>query len=66
MLMAAAFLLLAEVPDAVDLLCRDVAGSLGALFEYHTLTNNHLEGCSFKMNQQAGKRHSTFMNCSVC
>ncbi|KRZ85859.1 hypothetical protein T08_13506 [Trichinella sp. T8] len=31
MLMATAFLLLAEVPDAVDLLCRDVAGSLGAL-----------------------------------
>ncbi|KRZ88475.1 hypothetical protein T08_5447, partial [Trichinella sp. T8] len=30
-LMATAFLLLAEVPDAVDLLCRDVAGSLGAL-----------------------------------
>ncbi|KRX42424.1 hypothetical protein T05_11669, partial [Trichinella murrelli] len=30
-----AFLLLAEVPDAVDLLCRDVAGSLAALFQYH-------------------------------
>ncbi|KRZ85894.1 hypothetical protein T08_1267 [Trichinella sp. T8] len=35
MLMATAFLLLAEVPDAVDLLCRDVAGSLAALFQYH-------------------------------
>ncbi|KRY11556.1 hypothetical protein T12_2375 [Trichinella patagoniensis] len=31
MLMATAFLPLAEVPDAVDLLCRDVADSLAAL-----------------------------------
>ncbi|KRZ51810.1 hypothetical protein T02_2983 [Trichinella nativa] len=30
-----AFLPLAEVPDAVDLHCRDVAGSLAALFQYH-------------------------------
>ncbi|KRX33582.1 hypothetical protein T05_3702 [Trichinella murrelli] len=35
MLMATAFLPLAEVPDAVDLHCRDVAGSLAALFQYH-------------------------------
>ncbi|KRY29195.1 hypothetical protein T01_11152 [Trichinella spiralis] len=51
MLMATAFLPLAEVPDAVDLLCRDLA---------ETPKNNHLEGCSFKMNQQEGKRHLSF------
>ncbi|KRX13010.1 hypothetical protein T07_8017 [Trichinella nelsoni] len=34
MLMATAFLPLAEVPDAVDLLCRDITGSVAALFEY--------------------------------
>ncbi|KRY31179.1 hypothetical protein T01_10570 [Trichinella spiralis] len=34
MLMATVFLLLAEVPDAVDLLGRDVTGSVAALFEY--------------------------------
>ncbi|KRX51233.1 hypothetical protein T06_11595, partial [Trichinella sp. T6] len=33
-LMATAFLPLAEVPDAVDLLGRDVAGLLAALFDY--------------------------------
>ncbi|XP_003369937.1 conserved hypothetical protein [Trichinella spiralis] len=79
MLMATAFLPLAEVPDAVDLLGRDVAGSLAALFDYfqeewmtrnrmplwnvyhvETPKNNHLEGCSFKMNQQEGKRHLSF------
>ncbi|KRX77861.1 hypothetical protein T06_2693 [Trichinella sp. T6] len=35
MLMATAFLPVAEVPYAVDLHCRDVAGSLAALFQYH-------------------------------
>ncbi|KRX53163.1 hypothetical protein T09_9588 [Trichinella sp. T9] len=34
MLMATAFLPLAEVPDAVDLHGRDVTGSVAALFEY--------------------------------
>ncbi|XP_003368768.1 conserved hypothetical protein [Trichinella spiralis] len=65
MLMATAFLLLAEVPDAVDLLGRDVTGSVAALEEwitpnrmplwnvYHVeiRTNNHLEGWHFKMNR---------------
>ncbi|KRX34390.1 hypothetical protein T05_3451 [Trichinella murrelli] len=50
-----AFLPLAEVPDAVDLLGRDVAEQ-----NVDTPTNNHLEGWHFKMNRQAGKYHLGF------
>ncbi|KRX63820.1 hypothetical protein T09_7627 [Trichinella sp. T9] len=67
MLMATAFLPLAEVPDAVGLLGRDVAEEwmtrnrmLLTEQNVDTPTNNHLEGWHFKMNRQAGKYHLGF------
>ncbi|KRY05900.1 hypothetical protein T01_8161, partial [Trichinella spiralis] len=45
MLMATAFLPLHEIPEAVDLLGRDVTGSVAALFEYFRqewMTPNHM------------------------
>ncbi|KRZ82885.1 hypothetical protein T08_1539 [Trichinella sp. T8] len=65
MLMATAFLPLNEVPEAVDLLGRDVTGSVAALFEYFReewMTPNRMPlwNVYHVKNQQTGKRHLTF------
>ncbi|KRX74713.1 hypothetical protein T06_5189 [Trichinella sp. T6] len=65
MLLATAFLPLDEVPDAVDLLGRDVTGSVAALFEYFReewMTPNRMPlwNVYHVINRQAGKRHLTF------
>ncbi|KRX52160.1 hypothetical protein T09_15022 [Trichinella sp. T9] len=65
MLMATAFLPLNEVPKDVDLLCRDVTGSVAALFEYFReewMTPNRMPlwNVYHVINRQAGKRHLTF------
>ncbi|KRX33349.1 hypothetical protein T05_4959 [Trichinella murrelli] len=62
MLMATAFLPLNKVPEDVDLLGRDVTGSVAALFEYFReewMTPNRMPLWNV-INRQAGKRHLTF------